>query len=256
MGIIYCISRGDKRYVGKTVQPFDVRWGGHVGSARREDNGMLICRAIRKHGPEAFDRSVVEECSDDVLGARETYWIRELKSHVSEGGYNLTYGGDGGLSGYVFSEASKEKIRQKATGRKHSEETKAKMRAAKLGKKQSVAAIAKRIAANTGKKRTEEQCVRISESLKGHVVSDETRARIGFANTQRIVTEKTKAKFYKAVDQIAADDTLIKTFKSLTDAAKVAGLSKGAMSGVVRNPDRLVNGFHWRYKSGVKNGDF
>lgn len=234
-------------YVGKTVQTFDVRWGGHVGSARRGDNGMLICRAIRKHGPDAFDRRVIEECDVAVVGARETHWIKELRTHVSQGGYNLTYGGDGGLLGYEFSDASKQKIREKALGRKHSEETRAKISAAHTGKTQDAVVVAARARSNRGKKRTEEQRARISESLKGRVVSDETRARMTLANRGRVTSDVTKRKFFKAVEQLRPDGTLVTVHESLTEAARVAGLSKGAMSGVVRNSNRQVNEHIWRY---------
>lgn len=234
-------------YVGKTVQSFDVRWGGHVGSARRGDNGMLVCRAMKKHGIEAFDRRILEECDEFVLGRREMHWISELKTHVSQGGYNLTFGGDGGLPGYTFSEESKEKIRQRAIGRKHSEETKAKMSAVAKGRKKSPEAVKARALSNRGKKRTEEQRMRISDSLKGRSISEETRKRIGDASRGRITSETTKQKFYKEVEQLTPEGNLVAVHKSLTDAAKVVGLSKGAMSGVVRNQNRLVNGYHWRY---------
>ncbi len=164
MAIIYLITNKEsgKKYVGKTVQPLEIRWGGHVGSARRGDNGMLVCRAIKKHGVEAFEHAVLEECAEAQLGEREKHWIAELKTHVSQGGYNLTLGGDGGLPGYKFSDESREKIRQKALGRKHTPETKAKMRAAKLGKKQKPEHVAKRVAAHLGKKRTPEQRANLS----------------------------------------------------------------------------------------------
>ena len=164
MAIVYLLTNKEngKMYVGKTVQSFDVRWGGHVGSARRGDNGMLVCRAIKKHSPAAFERKVLEECDESMLGQRETHWIVELKTHVSQGGYNLTFGGDGGLPGYTFSEASREKIRKKALGRTHSAETKAKMSAAAKGRKKSPEAVEARARSNRGKKRTHEQLANLS----------------------------------------------------------------------------------------------
>jgi group I intron endonuclease len=211
---------------------------------------MLISRAIHKHGPEAFDREIIEECSETELGVRETFWINEKKSHVSQGGYNLTFGGDGGLPGYQFSEASKEKIRQKALGRKHTHETKVKMSVIKLGKKQAAEHVARRAATNTGKKRTEEQKIRISESLKGHFVSDITRKRIGKANSRRVITEKTKQKFYKPVEQLTIEGTVLNVYKSLTDASKAVGLTKGTMCGIVRQ-QKMYNNYRWRYQESV-----
>lgn len=171
MAIVYLLTNKEngKRYVGKTMQPFDVRWGGHVGSARRGDNGMLICRAIHKHGVAAFERSVLWEgdesklaVSERELGEWEKHFIKELRTHVSEGGYNLTFGGDGGLSGYTFSEESREKIRQKALGRKLSPEARAKISAAHRGKPKSSEAVEARARSNRGKKRTPEQRANLS----------------------------------------------------------------------------------------------
>lgn len=164
MAIVYLLTNkiNGKRYVGKTTRLLEIRWQGHVGSARRGDSDMLVCRAIRKYGPDAFDRMVLEECDEKQLPRQEQYWIEKLITHVSHGGYNLTFGGDGGLPGYTFSEESREKIRQKAIGRKHSEETRAKMSAAAKNRVVSAETIAKRAAACRGKKRTEEQRAHLS----------------------------------------------------------------------------------------------
>jgi phosphohistidine swiveling domain-containing protein len=61
-----------------------------------------------------------------------------------------------------------------------------------------------------------------------------------------VITEITKQKFYKAVEQLTLDGTLITVHKSLTVAAQVVGLSKGTMSGVVRQ-QKTYGGFSWRY---------
>jgi group I intron endonuclease len=164
MAIIYLLrnTENGKRYVGKTRRPLEVRWRGHLASARRGDTRMLISRALTAHGAIAFERQVLEECADDVLETREIHWIRELHSHVSEGGYNLTFGGDGGLPGYSFSAESREKIRQKALGRKLSPEARAKISATHKGRPKSTEEIANRAAACRGKKRTPEQRANLS----------------------------------------------------------------------------------------------
>lgn len=170
MSIIYLLTNNvnGKRYVGKTRRRLEVRWAGHLGSARRSDSDMLVCRAIHKHGAVSFERTILWEGDDEALpvsdrelGEWEKYFIKELGTHVSLGGYNLTFGGDGGLPGYKFSEASKEKMRQKALGRKHSEETKAKMSASSKGRAKSPEAVEARACSNRGKKRTEEQKARM-----------------------------------------------------------------------------------------------
>lgn len=263
MAFIYLLTnaKNGKRYVGKTCRSLDVRWKGHLGSARRGDTDMLVCRAIKKHGPESFKREVIDECDETLLGAREMHWIYELKTHVSQGGYNLTYGGGGGGTlGHKRSEASKEKSRQSALKRAKPSSEVIERTASKLrGRPQSVEAVEKRASANRGKKRTAEQKARMKAGQLAspkRFKSKEVRAKISLAGIGRVTSEATKEKFFKAVEQFTVDGTVVRTFKSLTEAAQFAGLSKGAMSGVVRNSKRLVSGYHWRYRSGAKIGNF
>lgn len=246
MGIIYLLTnqQNEKRYIGKTVNTLDERWAGHCNSARRGDTSMYVTRAIAKWGIEAFYREVIEECSDDLLSERETFWITEFKTHVSMGGYNLTFGGEG-LSGYKFSEQSKELIRIKAIGRKHSKESKEKMRLAKLGKSQKPDHVTMRIIANTGKVRTEEQKKRISDGNRGKKRSAETCANISRASKGRVTSEVTKNKFRKRVDQFTIDGNYMQTYNSITDAAEKVGVAKGTISDAVRNT-KICKGFIWR----------
>lgn len=211
MPIVYLLTNitNGKRYVGKTVRTLDVRWQGHMDSARRGDTDMLVCRAIHKHGPDAFTRRALEECDEGTLSDREAHWVRELATHVSQGGYNLTFGGDGGLPGYTFSEESREKIRQKALGRKHSEETKAKMRTAAKNRVVTAETIEKRAASNRGKKRTEEQKAHISEGFKGHAVSDEARVKLSIAAKKRVTSEETKRKLSQRAAERRAAKSLV-----------------------------------------------
>lgn len=272
MAVIYLLTNtvNGKRYVGKTVRGLEVRWQGHVGSSRRGDNDMLVCRAIKKHGHEAFERRVVEECDELVLGARETHWIHELHAHVSEGGYNLTFGGDGGLSGYKFSEVSREKIRQKALGRRHSEETKAKISLKKTGVKQSVEAVEKRARANRGKRRSEEQKARMKQGqlASGYRHSGETRAKIGIASSSRVVSDATREKLRQAntgrklsddvkrrisaaqskpVIQLTLDGTVVREYTSIVQAANVSGVSLSSVQRSLYSGQPKRN-FIWRYK--------
>ena len=54
---------------------------------------MYILRAINKYGADKFKFRVIEECDDDKVNERETYWIEKLDS--CNNGYNITLGGDG-----------------------------------------------------------------------------------------------------------------------------------------------------------------
>jgi group I intron endonuclease len=79
---------------------------------------QLVHKVVAKYGRAAFDFEIIA-CSRDYTAAlcAERALIRQWRSHVSDGGYNLTLGGEGLL------------------GRKMSDETKAKISATKSGRK-------------------------------------------------------------------------------------------------------------------------
>ena len=56
-----------------------------------------IHNAIKKHGGNAFDVELIPypNISEKALYEVEKWKIRQLQSHRSQGGYNLTWGGDG-----------------------------------------------------------------------------------------------------------------------------------------------------------------
>lgn len=55
---------------------------------------MPILRAINKYGADNFKFRVLEECIDDNVNERETYWINKLDA-CGKNGYNVTLGGEG-----------------------------------------------------------------------------------------------------------------------------------------------------------------
>lgn len=105
MAYIYSITNleNSKLYVGKTTKtnPYD-RWKQHLQLARsfnnlQENNSTLsmpILRAINKYGADNFKFRVLEECIDDNVNERETYWINKLDA-CGKNGYNITLGGEG-----------------------------------------------------------------------------------------------------------------------------------------------------------------
>lgn len=249
MGVVYLLTNtaSSKRYVGKTINTLEERWVGHVRSAFRDDTDMYICRAIAKHGPDAFTREVLEECSDDDLLGRERHWIAKLGTHVSKGGYNLTLGGEG-LHGYVFSEESKELMRQKALGRKHNNETRQKMSDSAKARGTNFVALEAMRKANTGATRSDETKQRISAAQKGRSVSQETRDKISKAGLGRKTSEATKEKFRKRVGQFTMDGNHLVTYNSVTEAAKAMGCVKGTISNACRN-ELVFKGFTWRFQA-------
>jgi hypothetical protein len=134
---------------------------------------------------------------------------------------NRTNGGEG-ISGYKFSGESKEKIRQKAIGRKASKETKRKMSELRKGKsihseewkkqqsekmkgnkfgldvKPSPETIEKRSVALKGRLKSEEHKKKLSESHKGKKLTEEHRKNISKVNKGKKLTEDHKRKIAEA----------------------------------------------------------
>lgn len=110
-------------YVGITNQGYKTRWYKHCSDSIHGCSYPLHC-ALRKHGTDNFIVEVIEICPTiENLKEREQYWIKELKSLTTENGYNLTLGGEGTF-GRFHSEETKNKIRQRAFGRKASDQSK------------------------------------------------------------------------------------------------------------------------------------
>ena len=116
----------NKVYIGITNQGSGVRYQKHWSDARHGDP-CPIHLSMAKYGEENFKLEVIDFAKTyDELKEKEKYWIKQCDSKNREKGYNLTDGGDGTF-GRMHSEETKEKIRQKAIGRKASEETKKRM---------------------------------------------------------------------------------------------------------------------------------
>lgn len=113
--LVYCIKNkvNGKEYVGLTSRPLNKRWKQHISESNRENCwewNTPLGRAIRKYENDCFDVFILKECvSVEDMKSTEIRYINERKSHISEGGYNITKGGDGRF-GVKLSEETKLKI--------------------------------------------------------------------------------------------------------------------------------------------------
>ena len=134
---IYCFENtlDGKKYIGKSKN-IKYRTRQHIYDLRKgHDESCILQNAWSKHGEEYFKIYIVEECSIELLNEKEIYWIRELHSHKSENGYNVTWGGD--CSPMEGRHHTKETIQRLSEtkigennywfGKHHSDETKEKM---------------------------------------------------------------------------------------------------------------------------------
>lgn len=132
---IYLITNkiNGKRYVGKTIHTIEHRFNQHCN----DTNNTYINVAIRKHGKDNFEVSLLLQCEDSEWSYWESYFIEALHAHWSEGGYNLSRGGDHNPmeDGEVKrrhleacqSQSHRDKLKAAASGKRHTKESREKM---------------------------------------------------------------------------------------------------------------------------------
>jgi group I intron endonuclease len=116
--VIYTIkcNSNDKLYIGITNN-LQKRWNKHVYDAKHNSPCVIHC-AMRKYGLDNFSITEIKRCSSiKELCELEQFYIKELKTHVSQGGYNVSFGGESAMM-----------------GRKHSTETRKRMSESRKGK--------------------------------------------------------------------------------------------------------------------------
>ncbi len=98
MGFIYVVTNiiNNKKYVGLTSKTIEERWKRHLYDANIRKDDFYFHKAIRKYGENNFKIEKVEECPDEHLKEREKFYIQQYNSfYKNKQGYNLTLGGDG-----------------------------------------------------------------------------------------------------------------------------------------------------------------
>lgn len=99
---IYTNKINGHQYVGQTNN-LQKRYNGHKSDSYNKNSHSYnypLHAAIRKYGIENFSFKVLEEVPTvEAANEREKYWIKEKKCHISNGGYNISFGGGGCLRG-------------------------------------------------------------------------------------------------------------------------------------------------------------
>lgn len=101
-GYIYSItnSKNNKKYIGQTSRCLGKRWDEHIKCVINYNSDFLIYEAIRYHGVEQFNFSllevIVKSTKEDLLlelNNEEMKFIKELNT-ITPYGYNTNIGGD------------------------------------------------------------------------------------------------------------------------------------------------------------------
>lgn len=214
-----------KRYIGITRQSLERRKRQHINTAKKGKNQcILLSRAIKQSGEEAFEWCILEHCGTYKAAAeREIALIKELKPE-----YNISGGGEGVANvGFRFTERAKRKRRKAGPTRYW------------LGKKRPDIAAKQRehMKKNPqrywlGKKRSPETIQKIKN----------TKAR-----TRVWETEKFKQVQYNRRKTIVCLNNGLE-FKGLQEAAEYVGSTFHSMGRVLAGERKQIYGFRFKYK--------
>lgn len=236
---IYLITNqtNGKQYIGATITSVKARWNRHVCDSEKERDGQALHAAIRKYGRENFTIETLEEHpdKDHVFNVLEEQYIREYKTHGTEGGYNMTWGGDG-WNGMSHSDESKQKMSKAHKGKTLTEEHKRKIGLASKGR-------------NLGKTLSKETKKKISEANSGRVLSEEHRKKISERNTGSKRSEETKKKMSESAQiytyELTDPDGNSYITTNLTEFCKDHNLNQGNMSRVCNNVPKYKSHKGW-----------
>ena len=155
-----------KSYIGMTKKTIEERWEEHLANARAGSH-VPVCKAIRATQPEDWEHKIlVSDIESQVeAGFLETKFIAELKSKVTDNGYNCTDGGDG-FHGGIVTEETRQKLSDALTGRVVSSETREKIRRALTGRERPTHVKEALSKAHKGKRLSEEHKAKLSRSGK------------------------------------------------------------------------------------------
>jgi group I intron endonuclease len=236
-GIIYKATNliNGKCYVGKTTKTLEERIKGHFDIVRYKKPSYYFHKALLKYGDENFKWEILCSCDDELLlNIRETMKIIVEHSHVSENGYNMTWGGEG-VSGYKFTDNQKKKMSEShkgqipwMSGRKHTEETRRKIKEAVNRNRKEISdeTRLKLSKSSKGRKHSDETKRKISEYRKGKKLSEETRKKISESNKDLLkgdkhfnygkhLSEETRKKISESnKGHVITDETRLKLSKS------------------------------------------
>jgi len=202
----------NQQYVGSAVS-FKHRWDLHLLQLKKETHhSRYLLRSWKKYGPNSFDFIILEQVKDkNNLLIREQWWMDN-----SDSSFNMS------------------PTASSVLGIKRSEETKRKMSLSRLGKKLSPLQLANRVAAQSGdnhwtkkKKFTEAAKKRMSDSQK------------------RLYANGYQHPGNKKVWQCDKNNTLIKEWKSLAEAARNTNVCGSAITHCIKGINKTTGGFKW-----------
>lgn len=233
--IIYGIKNliNEKIYVGKSIN-VKLRKKAHENSfIRKQAVNIHLQRAVDKYGIENFAFIILEEVTLDNINEKEQYWIKYFKSYDENFGYNKTMGGEGGN----LTLETKLKISKTSPNRKTIYQ---------------FSSEGELIKTWYGVKDIERELQFLSSTIsKACSVNTNNNSAYGFYwsynenlnNFSGIGQENNKLQ----IQQFSLNEELIKTWSSISIAAKETNSSKASIIRCCKNKQKTCNNFIWKY---------
>lgn len=187
-----------KQYVGRDVN-LPNRPNKHL--AGKTPSCSAIHRAIKKHGRDVFDISIIPYpfISNEALNAIEIWKITQLNTKTPHG-YNLTGGGEG-IRGFSHTPETRQRLSEINRGKTHSLETRQKISSGNFGKILSLETRQKMSNSKRGEKNamygktfSPEHRQKISSGNLGKNHSLETRQRLSEINRGKTLSPEHRQK--------------------------------------------------------------
>lgn len=268
MGFIYKITNmvTNKNYIGKTKKTISARFKEHKKAAKDNKKNYHLYNSMNKYGLDCFFIELIEECSDNKLNERESYWIDYYNTYYN--GYNETFGGDG-----------RTKYDYKLLADTYLETKSEKNTAEMFGCSKSVvqhACETYSIKINKGLspeywksekgQKHKEQIRQLGLASKGRIVSKETRKKQSEARKEKyagknspMYGKKFSQEHRERMSQNSAWAKKVKcietgeVYSSALQASKAVKLkSSSGISKCCNGERKTAGGFHWTY---VKEGE-
>lgn len=214
-------SPSGKVYIGVTGQIPEYRWNGGRGYVANPH----FHSAITKYGWGSFRHEILHS----GLAREEAYEIEKAliaryDSTNSAVGYNMSSGGMGGKLGWKASDATRAKMSDSGKA------VWSRIRKEKVGSKNYTL--------------TQERRDKIRLKRLGTSHTDETKQKIS------------KTRIRHKVVQADLNETPIKTWASVCEAAQFVGVSSGKISECCTGRRKTVGGYKWFYADGVSPRKF
>lgn len=214
MYYVYChtlISDG-RKYIGITKQSLNNRWRNGLGYK----GSTHFSNAISKYGWNSFSHEILRICKTKEEAYKyEKEYISVFNTTDDRRGFNLQSGGESPKQHW----STNKKVSESRKGYKYTGKALEIMQehAKEMSKN------------NKGKPRPEEVKHKISEAHKGMKYGEETKQKLRDTFSTPVLCVE-----------------LNKTFSSMTSAAEEFGLSKCAISAVIKGRNKTAAGYHWK----------